>query len=137
MTTAVFDYAAWSARYPALAPKVTQDMANALFDEAGQYCQNDDAGLVPCDPVAFQPRLRMLGMIVAHLAILELRDTSGDGGPVGRVSQAAQGSVSASFEMGPAAGGKDWYAQTQPGASFWQASAPYRMGRFWPPCRRR
>lgn len=125
MTVAVFDYTAWAARYPTLAATVNQTLAAEYFDEAQTYCENKDCSLVPCDPATYQPRLRLLGMLVAHLAAL---DDPSRIGSVGRVSDASQGSVSVKLEMAPAERGADWFMQTQYGAAFWKASAMYRMG---------
>lgn len=132
MTVAVFDYGKWAARYPELAATVEQCLAEELFGEAGLYCANTDASVIPAAPGDYQPRLRLLGMLVAHLAYLS---SPARQGTVGRVSQASQGSVSASLEMGPATGSSAWFLQTPYGANFWQASAPYRMGRYIPPKR--
>lgn len=125
MTIAVFDYERWAARYPELVQRVDQYLGAELFEEAGLYLANTDASVVPCDPSTFQPRLLLLGMIVAHLAALRAPERDG---AVGRVSQASQGSVSVTLEMAPATAGAAWWQQTVYGASYWQSTARFRLG---------
>jgi hypothetical protein len=74
----------------------------------------------------------LLNMLVAHISSLS-GDLSADGQaqPVGRVSQAAEGTVSASFEgVPPTPGTGAWFQQTQYGAAFWQATASLRGMRY-------
>lgn len=129
MTVAAFSYATWAARYPSLASSVDENLAGLYFGEASLYCANDDTAIVPCDAVTYQPRLMLLNMLVAHLAALNLPADRGGSGLVGRVSSASQGSVSVSADMGPTPGTAAWFMQTQPGASYWQATAQYRTFR--------
>lgn len=118
MPVAAFDYALWSTRYPALAATVAQPLAQAYFDEAGQYLDNTDAS-----PVAdLVERGRLLNMLVAHIAALEARAASG---VVGRVSSATEGSVTVASEL-DTPGSAAWYSQTAYGLSYWQATKRYR-----------
>ena len=53
--------------------------------------------------------------------------------PVGRTSDATEGSVSASFEYtAPTPGSGQWFQQSQYGAAFWQATSSLRGFRYIP-----
>lgn len=94
----------------------------AMFSEAGLYCNNTDAS--PVSDV--NERAMLLNMLTAHIATLAgLISPDGKSIPVGRVNAAGQGSVSAGFEY-QAPGTASWFAQTQYGAAFWQATSSYR-----------
>lgn len=124
-----FDYAAWSARYPALSQNVNQKLAQSYFDEATLYLSN-----TPCSPVKdLVKRGFLLGLLVAHLALLNLpEEQGGTGGLVGRVSSATRGSVSISTDYGTTSERAAWFNQTQPGASFWAATRFLRQARYVP-----
>lgn len=129
MAIAVFDYAAWSARYPEFGGAVGQDLAASLFAEAGLlYLDNSDAS--PVQDV--NRRLLLLNMLVAHLAALSGIGSSRDSGAVGRISSASEGSVSVTFDSGLMPGTAAWYQQTSYGLSFWQATKSARMGQYVP-----
>jgi hypothetical protein len=79
----------------------------------------------------------LLNMLTAHIAMMNSGITASsvpNGGSsqlVGRISDATQGSVSVSADMGtagPAGGSAPWYQQTKYGAAYWQATAGYRLG---------
>jgi len=127
MAVAVFNLALFQARYPEF-NAVSPTRLAALFSEAGLYLSNTDSSPV-CDVTR---RGLLLNMLVAHISYLA-GDLSADGQarPVGRVSQAAEGSVSASFEGVPATPGTGaWYQQSQYGAAFWQATSSLRGMRY-------
>lgn len=125
MAAAVFDYAAWGARYPELVDKVPEPLAQALFVEAGLFLSNGDGSIVQDVP----KRLVILNMIVAHLAALQGR--ASDAPIVGRINSATEGSVTvqAQYEASKSA---QWWLQTTYGASAWQALRPYRTFRYVP-----
>jgi hypothetical protein len=125
---AIFDYAAWAVRYPALAAKVSAPTAQAMFDEGGAlFLDNTDGSIVP--DVA--KRLVLLNALVAHLATLELRAGAAgiSGGFVGSLKTASEGDVSVGASDYPVGSGK-WFEQTGPGATFWQGTRPYRQGSY-------
>lgn len=129
MAVAIFDYTVWAARYPALAADVDEAQANELFADAGLYLDNTDGSIV-ADPVI---RLRLLNMVVAHLATLEGAGNGGQpSGGVGRVSSATEGSVSANFDTGLEPGTAAWWNQTSYGFSFWAATKRYRSMHYRP-----
>jgi hypothetical protein len=125
MSVVVFNAAAFKARYPEFA--AVADLAlSACFDEAGLYLSNKDNS--PVSNVT--RRALLLNMITAHVAYIGgLLSADGMPRPVGRISQASEGSVSASFEnLTP--GSAAWFQQTQYGAAFWQATTSLRGFRY-------
>lgn len=127
MGVAVWNPSQFTTRYPEFTAAVAANPAKYqdYFVEAGFYLSN-----APTSPVRdVTRRTLLLNMLVAHISFLA-GDLSPDGQPrpVGRVSQAAEGSVSASFEYTtPAAPGSGpWFNQTQYGAAFWQATTSLR-----------
>ena len=129
MGVAVFSYAVWSARYPLLAPKVSEPLATSYFDEAGAfYLNNTDCSIVEDVPT----RLLLLNMLVAHIALLNGAGAAGEAGLVGRISSATEGSVTINADYNAAPGSEQWYAQTGPGAAYWAATARWRTMRYVP-----
>ncbi len=134
MTVAVFDFATFNALYPELS-KVTAPVGALLFSQAGLYLDNTDASPVQ-DVTA---RTLLLYMVTAHLASLS-PGLAADGsaaaqGLVGRITNASEGSVSLALDYGTQSASAAYWLQSPYGAAFWQASAPYRMGRYVPPNR--
>ena len=125
MTAVVFDPVAFKARYPEFAA-VANATLGAYFTEAGLYLSNANNS-----PVRnLTRRAILLNMLTAHVAYIG-GALSADGmpRPVGRVSQASEGSVSAAFE-GPPPGSAQWFQQSQYGAAFWQATSSLRGFRY-------
>lgn len=126
----VFDYATWGLRYPELAPiPVGPDLAQLYFDEATLYLNN-----TPSSPVqSISIRAMILGMLTAHIAELN-RIVNGEAANplVGRITNASQGSVSVSADMGTVPGTAVWFLQSRYGAAAYQALAPYRTARYAP-----
>lgn len=120
----VFDYIAWAAMYPYLAQSVNSAQGQLYFYQATLYCDNSPCSIV--DNCQGQ-RVLLLYMLVAHIALLNASiNGQPPSGVVGRINSATEGSVSVSTEMNYAAGSAQWFMQTQPGASYWAAMAPYR-----------
>ena len=121
MAVVVFDVAAFKARYREF-ENVQDTLLTSCFAEAGLYLANTDASRVQ----NIVRRGLLLNMITAHIAYIGgALSADGQTRPVGRVAQAAEGSVSASFEyLTP--GTQSWFAQSQYGAAYWQASMSYR-----------
>lgn len=125
MTAVVFNPAAFKARYPEFAA-VGDPLLQTCFDEAGLYLSNSDNS--PVQNVT--RRAVLLNMLTAHVAALGgALSSDGQPRPVGRVSSATEGSVSASMEY-LAPGSSAWFAQTQYGAAFWQATTSLRGFRY-------
>jgi hypothetical protein len=101
-----------------------------FFAEAGLYLNNTDCSIVQ----DVNLRTVLLNMLTAHIAFLN-GQLSADNQvrPVGRMSAASEGAVSASFEgVPPTPGTGEWFQQSQYGASFWQATISYRGARYFP-----
>ncbi len=125
MPAVVFDPVAFKARYPEFAA-VSDATLGACFTEAGLYLSNANNSPVQ----NMTRRAILLNMLTAHVAYLGGK-LSADGmpRPVGRLSQAGEGSVSASFEGAPP-GSAQWFQFSQYGASFWQATSSLRGFRY-------
>ena len=127
MAAVVFDPTAFKARYPEFAA-VPDATLTACFMEAGLYLSNADNSPVQ----NLTRRATLFNMLTAHVAYLGgLLSADGMPRPVGRVSQASEGSVSAAFEyLTP--GTYAWFTQSQYGAAFWQATSSLRGMRYIP-----
>ena len=128
MGVVVFDPVAFRTRYPEFST-LTDGMLTAYFNEATLYLNNSESSLV----TDVTQRSVLLNMAVAHLAALY----SGINGQapsqlVGRITQASEGSVSVSSDIGPVSNTAAWWMQTKYGASYWSATAPYRTMRYRP-----
>ena len=125
MTIVAFDPVQFKARYPEFTA-VSNVLLSDCFTEAGLYLSNTDASPVQSIP----RRTLLLNMLTAHIAFMGgALSADGQPRPVGRVSQASEGSVSASFDYGTP-GTQAWFIQTQYGASFWQATSSLRSFRY-------
>ena len=137
----LFDYAGWSAAFPAFA-NISPSDAQSYYDTAAMYCANSTTNPAFCTQVAqgstSVPLLqRLLWLLTCHLAWLgAFRDANGNPSStgtvpapplVGRVSSASEGSVSISSELEtngypiPA-----FFTQTPWGLQFYQATAQFR-----------
>ncbi len=125
MAVVVFNPTAFKSFYPLFAAVADAVLIN-YFDQACLYLSNTDAS--PVQDIA--RRTLYLNMLTAHTATLGgALSANGSPLPVGRTSQASEGSVSASFEyMTP--GTQAWFTQTQYGAAFWQATSSLRGFRY-------
>lgn len=125
MASVVFNPTTFKARYPEFAG-VADATLSAFFDETGLYLSNADNSPVQ----NITRRALLLNMLTAHIGFIS-GALSADGlpRPVGRISQAGEGSVSAAFE-GPPPGSAQWFQQSQYGASFWQATSGLRGFRY-------
>lgn len=129
MARVAFDWVYWSVRYPELAKWVPENLATIYWNEAGMYCDNTD-----CSPFTdLENRKIYLGMVTAHIAKLNGAINGQDPTPlVGRISQATQGTVTVQATMTTASGAEDWYAQTQYGIAFWNATSQFRSFQYVP-----
>lgn len=127
-----FNYNLWTTRYPEFAvagvngaPFISPQLAQMYFDEATTYQANNGAG--PIADAAVQ--LRLLNMLTAHIAALNM---PGSSPLVGRIANASEGSVSVSTDNQYPPGTPQWYQQTKYGAAWWAATAQYRTMRYRP-----
>lgn len=134
MSTVVFNAAQFVMRYPVFAAYNTANPGGLqyFFDDAGLYLNNTD-----CSPITdLTKRQQLLWMITAHLAqlggVLAPGGAGSTASQVGRISEASEGTVKASFDMGTANGRAAFWNQTQFGAQYWMATAKYRSFRYVP-----
>jgi hypothetical protein len=125
MAIVTFDAAAFKVAYPAFV-NVNDDLLQSCFDQAGLYLNNTD-----CSPVQdIATRTQLLWMLTAHIAYLRgALSPTGALVPVGRASNATEGSVSIGLEYAMP-GTAAWFNQTQWGAAFWQATLSLRSFRY-------
>jgi hypothetical protein len=122
----VFSAAAFKVAFPQFA--ATADAVLNLAFSVAQLQLNNTCGSRVCNAAE---RETLLNLLVAHIA--QLMPTAGSAGLVGRVSDATEGSVSVSTDMGTIVYGQAYYMQTQWGAMYWQSTAKYRTARYIPP----
>jgi len=133
-----FSYEAWAAQYPSLAPYIDEIKATACFNMATLYQANDGSGPIN-DPVL---ALQLLNLLSAHVAVLTYPTTGPTATPdpasplVGRVSNAAEGSVNVTAQNDYPPGTPQWYQQTVWGSAWWAATSQFRTMRYLPPRRR-
>lgn len=117
MSSVVFDLQAFKAGYPRFAVIPDAALVTA-FENACLLVDNTGGSAIP-----FKPRHKLLDLATAHILLLDQRGAE----TVGRVASAGQGSTNASFEgLNPGSASAAYWQQTQYGALFWKACAPYR-----------
>jgi hypothetical protein len=123
-----FNYDEWVAAYPELSG-VSAPAAQGYFDIATTICANK------LNPVPTPDALKaLLYMLTSHVATLFSSVTAGGASPStppGRISNATEGSVSATFDY-KASENAQWFLQTKYGALFWQATVALRSFRYVP-----
>jgi hypothetical protein len=114
-----FDVEEWRELYPGFA-LVADGLLERDFVFAEVLLKNTCCSRV----VAANKRQTLLYLLVAHIASLfDLKPTPA---PVGRLSEATEGSVSVGFDFGTITPNEAWYAQTQFGAMYWAMTAGFR-----------
>lgn len=119
----VFNYATFVTLFPQFAANPPQTTLQLYYNLAGDvWLRNDGTG-----PVSSQNLQNdLMNLLTAHLATLFSGPDGNDPtGLVGRISSASEGSVSVSTEFQSTMNAA-WFSQTQPGATFWAATAPFR-----------
>jgi Protein of unknown function (DUF4054) len=118
-----FNYSGWALRYPELSGSVGAAQAQMFFDEATLYCDN-----TPCSIIKnVAQRTTLLNMLTAHIAALNASFLGLPPSPlVGRISNAAEGSVNVAVQNDYPPGSVQWYQQSKYGAAFWAATASFR-----------
>lgn len=127
-----FSYSNFVAIYPQFATLSQTQVLQGALPVAELYCRNDGGG-----PVSnAETQTTLLNLMVAHIGQL-MYGVNGQpaAGIVGRISDAAEGSVSVSADF-PTTPSNAWFMQTPFGAAFWQATAAYRTMRYVPGPRR-
>lgn len=127
---ATFNFAAWGTRFPEFSG-VSEPRALSFWTTATMFWPNNGASPSP----TVEEQANLLNLLTAHIAALSTSGAGGAGGaapigPVGRISSATEGSVTVQTELAGAQAGASpsmaFYAQTQYGLMFWQATAGYR-----------
>lgn len=122
MPAVVFDKARFQTAYPEV--QATDAQLEMWFAQAESLLDNTGRSIVKKP----EEREMLLFLLVRHVAALTER--AAQGGLVGRIASAAEGSVSVSADMGAAIGNAAWYLQTPYGATYWQLTAKYRRFRY-------
>lgn len=129
MAIVTFDPVAFKLRYPEFG-SVSDPTLQYYFDDSTLYLSNSD-----CSPVQnLIRRTQLLWMLTAHIGMLS-GALSPDGLPlpVGRVSSATEGSVSANLDyLAATPGSGPWFNQTSYGAAFWAATTSLRGFHYRP-----
>jgi hypothetical protein len=128
------NYGQWLQKFPEFG-RVTENQYMGYWSDATIFLRNDGTSPVQ-DP---NQQASLLGLITAHLVKLNVGTPDGTASPgtqlVGRVASATQGGVSVSTDL-PTVASQAWWAQTQYGLSYYQASAPFRLMYYRGPRRR-
>lgn len=122
MSAVVFDKARFQTAYPEA--RAADAQLEMWFVQAESLLDNTDHSIVKKP----EEREMLLFLLVRHFAALAER--AAQGGLVGRIASASEGSVSVSADMGAVGGNAAWYLQTPHGATFWQLTAKYRRFRY-------
>lgn len=127
-----FDPTVFVQLYPAFA-SVPASALEFNFQLATDQLNNSCCSVVKDAPT----RQRLLGLLTAHItALLNGVNGQAPNGAVGRISDASEGSVSASLAYSSIVSESEaFYIQTTWGAMYWQATSVYRTARYVPPCR--
>ena len=121
---AVFNYANFVLLFPQFAANPSQATLQLYYNLAGDVWLRRTTGPVRSQVRSLQNDL--MNLLTAHLATLFTGPDGNDpSGLVGRISSASEGSVSVSTEFQSTMNAA-WFNQTQAGATFWAATAPYR-----------
>ena len=122
MPAVVFDKARFQTAYPEV--RAADAQLEMWFVQAESLLDNTGRSIVKKP----EEREMLLFLLVRHFAALAER--AAQGGLVGRIASASEGSVSVSADMGAAIGNAAWYLQTPYGATYWQLTAKYRRFRY-------
>lgn len=122
MSAVVFDKARFQTAYPEV--RAADAQLEMWFAQAESLLDNTGRSIVKKP----EEREMLLFLLVRHFAALNER--AAQGGLVGRIASASEGSVSVSADMGAVGGNAAWYLQTPYGATYWQLTAKYRRFRY-------
>ncbi|HFC6390697.1 TPA: DUF4054 domain-containing protein [Neisseria lactamica] len=122
MPAVVFDKARFQTAYPEV--RAADAQLEMWFAQAESLLDNTGRSIVKKP----EEREMLLFLLVRHFAALNER--AAQGGLVGRIASASEGSVSVSADMGAVGGNAAWYLQTPHGATYWQLTAKYRRFRY-------
>lgn len=123
---ATLDIDAWRAVFPEFS-NVSNAAVKAGWAEAGLYHNNGQCGVV-CD---VDQQTQLMSLVTAHIVQLRAKALGAPietGVPqlVGGIITATEGTVSVGTQNQYPPGCVQWWQQTQYGAAYWTATAPYR-----------
>lgn len=126
-----FDPTYFAARFPEFST-ISATLLGYYFNDAGLLLNNTTMSIVWDSSVGGR-RYIWLHLLTAHLAAIN----SGVNGQaasqlVGRITDASEGSVHVSADMGTQPASAAYYQQTKYGAQFWAQTAGYRTARYLP-----
>jgi len=126
MSVVVFDYIAFITQFSQFAT-IPQPILSMYFTMAGDYVNNTDCSPVPDCPPQAGLRTRVLNLLTAHLAAIFSGVNGQPPSPlVGRISDAAEGSVNVGTTLEIKSQSAQWFLTTPWGFAAWQALAPFR-----------
>jgi hypothetical protein len=123
-----FDFASFAARFPEFA-SIDPALAQMYFDEATIFFNNQGYGAASTPAI----QSALLNLLVAHLCWLQLLGPNGqpiNGGLVGPINHASEGSVSVGTMIYIPPGTAAWFCQTKYGYEFWAGTSIYRRFRY-------
>ena len=129
-TSVTLSFDTWMSTFPEFSG-LTETQWNLYYVMAQEFIRNDGGG--PVRSVSMQTQL--LNLATAHCVQLFVGTQSNPASandPVGRVTNAGQGSVSAGFDLSIEAGTAQWFAQTKYGIALWTMGAVNRTFRYIP-----
>lgn len=133
MAVVVLDIQEYRERFPQFADAASYPdaMMQGAFETACVLFDNSERSPAPYDPdKGVSIRKTILYALTCHLLTLAGWSKNGQSGPV---SNASEGSVSVGFAV-PQVTDKSYFLLTPCGQSYWQITAPYRVGgRYYAP----
>lgn len=123
-------YDQWIASFPEF-QGITQTQFNICYGEAQIFHRNDGGGPVRTG----MAQTTLLLLMISHICQIQFGtpgNPASPNDPVGRVTNAGEGSVSVGFENSFPPGTPQWFQQTKYGAMYWTATAVYRTMRYMP-----
>lgn len=129
MAIVVFVPVDFKAAYPEFAA-ISDARCTTMFTMAAQAIldNTDNAPVMDLDY-----RTQLFWLLVAHLLTLFAVGADGSERPVGRVSNATEGTVSVGFdfELPPGSAMAPWFNQTKYGALYWMMTAQFRSMKYF------
>lgn len=129
MAIVVFVPADFKAAYPEFTA-VPDERCTIMFNMAAQAIldNTDNSPVMDLDY-----RKQLFWLLVAHLLTLFAVGADGSERPVGRVSNATEGTVSVGFdfELPPGSAMAPWFNQTKYGALYWMMTAQFRSMKYF------
>ena len=130
MSVVVWSYPQFIQQFPELA-SVSPALLAIYFASAGDFINNTDCSIVPDEPVQGGLRTRVLYLTTAHIAkMFATINGQTPSGLVGRINNAAEGSVSVGTDLNLTSQSAQWWLQSPYGFMAWQALAPYRTALY-------